>query len=112
MNRRWYQARLRWAVMADDEGLRHWKESIVMFRAGDDSRAFETALEIGRRQQHWIEEGDCGVATLLAEVVTLDCLGEHLPAVVEITIGDLAATERLPATHRFWPEAAFPPPSF
>ena len=46
---RWYQARLRWAVMADEgEGLRHWEESDCFFRSADWAAAFARALAIGR----------------------------------------------------------------
>jgi hypothetical protein len=47
----WYYARVRWAVMVEDLGLREWKESAFMLRAVDRKAAFKRALELGRRCQ-------------------------------------------------------------
>ena len=47
----WFHARLRWAVMAGGEGLRHWEESDCFFRSADWEAAFTRALAIGRGRQ-------------------------------------------------------------
>lgn len=112
MNRQWYLARLRWAVLAEQEGLRHWRESSVLFRGWDEREAFAKALKIGRSQEGVIDEGDQTVITRLAAVVTLDWLGSELPETVEIGWQDTVGEERLPVDHRFEPERRWPPPTF
>ena len=79
--RQWYQARIRWAEMVEGRGIRHWEEGLYLFRSEDREGAFRRALEIGEggqsggeeegRHRRWVE-------TRLAEVVTLDCLGDEL----------------------------------
>jgi hypothetical protein len=80
--RQWYQARIRWAEMVEDRGIRHWQEGVYVYRSEDREAAFRRALAIGEAGQsdgyqgtgqraRWVE-------TRLAEVVTLDCLGDEL----------------------------------
>ena len=80
--RPWYQARLRWAEMVEDRGIRHWEEGVYVFRSEDREEAFRRALEIGEAGQRKEYEGtgrrSRWVETRLAEVVTLDCLGDEL----------------------------------
>lgn len=112
MKQEWYLVRLRWAVLAEREGLRHWRESSVLLRGGDEREAFEKALKVGRNQENMIDEGDQSVVTRLAEVVTMDWLGTELPDTLEVGWQDLAAEERLPVDHQFEPERRWPPPTF
>ncbi|HET6217398.1 MAG TPA: hypothetical protein VFE27_10305 [Acidobacteriaceae bacterium] len=80
--RQWYRARIRWAEMVEGRGIRHWEEGVYVFRSEDRQGAFRRALAIGEagqsngyegtgRRTRWVE-------TRLAEVVTLDCLGDEL----------------------------------
>src|SRR6266545_1483633 len=80
--RQWYQARIRWAEMVEGRGIRHWEEGLYLFRSEDREAAFRRALEIGEGGQSGGEQESGrrtrGVETRLAEVVTLDCLGDEL----------------------------------
>ena len=112
MNGEWYQARLRWAVMADEEGLRHWEESVVLFRSADPQEAFQRALAIGhRRAGGWEEEGRF-VGLRLSEVVTLDRIGETIPDGWELISERHPATARVMDGDQFAPELRMPVASF
>ncbi len=109
---RWYQARLRWAVMADEgEGLRHWEESDCFFRSADWAAAFARALAIGRAQQGAHDEDTQYVETRLAAVVMLDCLGDD-PGVLMGESVTIMPVEPVGFEHVFRPEEVRPPPSF
>lgn len=108
----WFQARLRWAEMADDEGLRGWRESTVLLRSRDEEDAFEQAPRFGRRREGGREEGDRFVGLRLAEVVTLDRIGAVLPDVFEVAVEQRAPTAPLPDDHIFAPELRRPVASF
>lgn len=108
----WFQARLRWAVMADEgEGLRNWEESDCFFPSADWQTAFAKALAIGRSRQGGHEEDTQYVETRLAAVVTLDCLGAD-PDVLEGEIVSIVPSAPLGFEHEFRPEEVMPPPSF
>jgi len=80
--RQWYQARIRWAEMVEGRGIRHWEGGLYLFRSEDRDAAFQRALEIGEGGQSGGDEESARrtrwVETRLAEVVTLDCLGDEL----------------------------------
>jgi hypothetical protein len=108
----WYWAHLRWAVMVEGkEGLRHWAESGYLFLSEDQNTAFRRAVEIGRTREDAHQEGRRWVETRLAEVVTLDCLGNNQTE-FEVRLGAKKPSEQLPFEHVFDPEEATPPPMF
>src|ERR1017187_6144883 len=83
----WFYAKVRWAVMVEGRGIREWKEAGILFRSQDLDSAFRRALESGEGYQGGDEEGrrrPRWVETRLAEVVTLDCLGEELKDETEV----------------------------
>ena len=85
--RSWFQATVRWAVMVEGRGIRDWEEAVYLFRADDFISAFQRALAIGEGGQSGGEEGmrrPRWVETRLAEVVTLDCLGNELDEELEV----------------------------
>jgi len=58
MNKQWYYAQLRWAVMVEGKrGLREWKEAVHIFLSEDEKTAFQQALEIGRLGEDIHTEG-------------------------------------------------------
>jgi hypothetical protein len=112
--RQWYQARIRWAEMVEGRGIRHWEEGMYLFRSDDREAAFQRALEIGEggqsggeeegRRTRWVE-------TRLAEVVTLDCLGDELEEKeepLEVHWMRLPATEKIAFDHKFEPAKKAP----
>ena len=108
----WFQARLRWAVMADGgEGLRHWEESDCFFRSADWEAAFARALAIGWERQGGHDEDTQYVETRLAAVVTLDCLGAD-PSVLAGESVPIMPAEPVSFDRVFRPEEVMPPTSF
>jgi hypothetical protein len=108
----WYRAHLRWAVMVEGkEGLRHWEESVYLFLSEDQNTAFRRAVEIGRTREDTHQEGRRWVETRLAEVVTLDRLGNNRTE-IEVQLGTKKPSEQLPFEHVFDPEEVTPPPMF
>jgi hypothetical protein len=107
----WFYAKMRWAVMVEGRGIREWKEAGILFRSTDLDSAFRRALEIGEGYQGGGEEG-CRpprwVETRLAEVVTLDCLGEELKDETEVYWTHLPARQKVPFEHIFRPAAKQP----
>jgi hypothetical protein len=111
--RQWYQARIRWAEMVEGHGIRNWEEGLYLFRSEDRDAAFQRALEIGEggqsggheegaRRTRWVE-------TRLAEVVTLDCLGDELEGEpLEVHWTRLPATEKIAFDHKFEPAKKVP----
>ena len=112
MNKQWYYAQLRWAVMVEGkEGLREWKEAVHIFLSEDEKTAFHQALEIGRLGEDIHTEGRREVQTRLAEVVRLDYLGSGQTQ-FEVRLGSSKARERLPFDHVFNPEEHMPESPF
>ena len=112
MTMEWYQARLRWALMADGEGVRGWQESTLLFRSRDEEEAFQQALRFGRRREGGGDEDGRFVGLRLAEVVTLDRLGWVIPDEFEVVSERRAATEPLPDGYQIAPEQHRPVASF
>ena len=72
----WFHAKIRWAVLVEGKrGLRSWEESAYIFLSEDHEKAFQQALDEGRRHEHIRKEGRRLVATKLAEIVSLDWYG-------------------------------------
>ena len=111
--RQWYQARIRWAEMVEGRGIRNWEEGLYLFRSEDREAAFQRALEIGEGGQSGGDEESASrtrwVETRLAEVVTLDCLGEELEEdPLEVHWIRLPATEKIAFDHKFEPAKKAP----
>ena len=107
----WFYAKVRWAVMVEGRGIREWKEAGILFRSTDLDSAFRRALEIGEGYQGGAEEGTRRprwVETRLAEVVTLDCLGEELKDETEVYWAHLPARKKIPFEFIFRPAAKEP----
>jgi hypothetical protein len=108
----WFRAHLRWAVMVEGkEGLRHWEESVYIFLSEDHDTALRQALEMGRRREGGHQEGRRWVESRLAEIVTLDRLGDNATE-FEVGLGAKKPSEYLPFEHVFNPDGATPPPMF
>src|SRR5271157_5522650 len=99
----WYWAHLRWAVMVEGkEGLRHWVESVYVFRSDSREAAFREALELGYRRESLYKEGRRLVVRRLAAVVTLDSLGTN-PGPFQVDLGQKRPQQHLPCEHVFDP---------
>jgi len=113
--RQWYRVRIRWAEMLKGRGIRKGEEGLYLFRREDRKAAFRRALEIGEGGQSGGEEEGCRthwVETRLAEVVTLDCLGNELKEEPwEVHWMRLPARERIAFDHEFEPAKKIPPES-
>ena len=99
--------------MVERRGIRHWEEGLYLFRCEDREAAFHRALEIGEGGQSGGEETSGRrtrwVETRLAEVVTLDCLGDELEEEpLEVHWMRLPATEKLGFDHKFEPAKKAP----
>ena len=103
----WYRARLRWAEMVEGRGIRNWEEGLYLFRSEDRERAFARALEIGEGGQSGAEEHGRRtrwVETRLAQVVTLECLGDELEEdPLEVYYLRFPANEKISFDHKFQP---------
>jgi hypothetical protein len=98
--------------MVEGCGIRNWEEGLYLFRSEDRETAFVRALEIGEggqsggeeegRRTRWVE-------TRLAEVATLDCLGDELEEEpLEVHWMRLPATEKIAFDHKFEPAKKAP----
>ena len=112
--KRWFQARLRWAVMEEGRGLDHWLEAEHIFQSDSREAAFAEALRIGHSQEYVVVPDRGRVTTLehrLAEVVYLEEKGPA-PTAFEVSLGMIKATESLGFEHEFNPEGRIPEPAF
>jgi len=111
--RQWYRARIAWVGdggRARDSPLGRGRVPVPQ---EDREAAFQRALEIGeggqsggeeetRRCTRWVE-------TRLAEVTTLECLGDELDdEPLEVQWVRLPATERIAFDHKFEPAKKAP----
>jgi hypothetical protein len=111
-NQQWYRAHLRWAVMVEGkQGLKAWKDAVHFFLAEEEQTAFQQALEIGRRGEDIHEQGRRVIETRLAEVVSLDCLGNER-SWFQVELGSSKTRESLPFEHIFKPEEHMPESAF
>ena len=109
----WFHAQIQWAVLEEGKrGLRSWEESAYIFLSEDHEKAFQQALDMGRRHESFRKEGRRLVATKLAKIVSLDCYGANPSKFLLISGDSRKATEYLLFDHIFDPEGSFPPPSF
>jgi hypothetical protein len=108
----WFHAQIRWAVLQEGRrGLLYWKEPAYLFLSEDHQTAFQRALEEGHRHEQFTREGRRLISIRLAEIVSLDRLGQS-PSELLFAACCEKATDFLPFDHAFDPEATFPPPSF
>ena len=101
--------------MVEGRGIRNWEEGLYLFRSEDRERAFARALEIGEGGQSGGEEHGRStrwVETRLAEVATLECLGDELEEYpLEVYWLRLPAREKIGFDHNFEPGKQVPPES-
>jgi hypothetical protein len=108
----WFRAKIRWALLVEGrEGLRCWEESIHIFQSQNRDTAFQHALQIGWKQQSCHTEGRRWVEKRLAQVATLDDLGEDLKD-MEVIWYTEKPTEHLTFDHVFDPEGSKPDTMF
>ena len=111
----WFQARLRWAVMEEGQGLIRWREEEHIFLSESRELAFREALRIGYAEESSLipNEGDDlpVVDFRFAEVVYLEEQGVR-PGAFKVYLGEKEATERIDFDHVFAPEAREPQPIF
>jgi len=104
----WYYVHLRWAVMVEGkEGLRHWTESVYIFRSDTREQAFRQALQIGYQREGRGKEGRRLVEHRFAEVLLLDTLGTD-PRPFQVDLGSKPPGRHLPFEHVFCPEGSKP----
>jgi len=111
--KRWYAARLRFAVLTDRVGLERFVDSVVLLEALHRDQAFERALERGRaREQAYCSHDGLRVRWCLARVASLDEIpdedwnGVELMAIpVEPSVEDIHA---IGFDHTFAPELSRP----
>ncbi len=51
--RKWFQVRLRWAILKEGRGLHSWREAEHFFISKDWDTAFQEALRLGYQGEHW-----------------------------------------------------------
>ena len=79
--RQWYRARIRWAEMVEGRGIRNWEEGLVSVsqrrpRGGVPAGLGDRRRRAKRRGRREPAVARDGWRPGLAEVVTLDCLGD------------------------------------
>jgi hypothetical protein len=107
---KWFQARLRWAMMEEGRGLIRWQESEHIFRSDSRATAFQEALRIGRAKEYSLipdERNEVAIDYRFAEVTSLEEPGRECTA-FEVYLGERKATERIDFDHAFDPEAGVP----
>jgi hypothetical protein len=108
----WYYAHLRWAVMVEGkEGLRHWMESVYIFRSESRETAFRQALEMGYQREGLSKDGRRLVRHQFAAVLTLDALGQD-PWRFQVDLEVKKPEVHLPFEHVFDPAGTEPAPFF
>ena len=104
----WYYVHLRWAVMVEGkEGLRHWIESVHIFRSATREQAFRQALQMGYAKEGRSKEGRRLIEHRFAEVLMLDSVGTD-PRHFEVNLGRKRPGVHLPFEHVFCPEGSNP----
>ena len=111
--RRWFQARLKWAVLTQGRGLDHWRETERFFLSKDWDTAFQEALRIGYQGEYSLHPGrraariDCR----FAEVDYLEELGTDRTS-FEVDLGEKPGREAIGFDHQFDPARHVPAPIF
>lgn len=114
--RKWFQARLRWAVLKEGRGLDHWRETEYFLLSKDWDTAFQEALRVGYEGEHWLNpRPDLRNAPRLhcrfAEVRYLEELGTDQTS-FKVYLGEEPAREAMGFDHQFDPAARVPAPVF
>lgn len=115
--RQWYQARLKWAVLEQGQGLDHWRQAEHFFLSEDREAAFQEALRIGYAGEYSLiptsdqkkkaPSFDCR----FARVEYLEELGTGRTS-FEVYLGEQPASEAIGFDHEFDPAAHVPAPIF
>jgi hypothetical protein len=110
--RQWFEARLRWAVLDEKQGLTHWREAEHIFLSEDRDTAFQEALRIGYAGEFSVfptmedkraPTFDCR----FAKVESLEELGMERTAFT-VDIGEKPGHEAFGFDHEFDPAAHMP----
>lgn len=114
--RKWFQARLRWAVLKEGRGLDRWRESEQFFLSEDWETAFQEALRIGYEGECWLNPSPDLQKTprlhcRFAEVCYLEELGTGRTSFA-VFLGEKPARETLGFDHQFDPAGHVPAPVF
>jgi hypothetical protein len=114
--RKWFQARLRWAVLKEGRGLHHWRESECFFVSKDRETAFQEALRIGYEGECWLNPAPNRrnaprLHCRFAEVQYVEELGTD-PAAFKVYLGEKPAHEVIGFDHDFDPAGHVPAPIF
>jgi len=110
--RRWFQARLRWAVLEEGRGLDHWREAEHIYLSEDREAAFQEALRIGQAGEYSLspapdQEPGPSFDCRFAEVEYLEELAVG-PTSFEVYLGEKPAREAIGFDHAFDPAAHVP----
>ena len=108
MMKRWYYARMRWAVLEEGDGLREWQEAAICFKANNDVAEFKRALQLGRENEQSHQEGRVWVDKRLAEIVELDVLSDRR----QFEFVSKPADRHIDFEHLFEPEKSEPQAAF
>jgi hypothetical protein len=113
---KWFQARLRWAVLKQGRGLHRWRESEHFFLSEDRDTAFQEALRRGYEGECWLNPSpDQSHAPRLhcrfAEVRYLEEIGAD-PTSFTVYLGETPAGEAMGFEHEFDPAGGVPAPIF
>ena len=111
IERVWFSAKLRYAVLAERRGLRFYMDSVRLFRAEDYDQAFLRALDIGREgEQHYANADGEAVMWKLALVVSLDKIGSVIEDNQEVYSEPIEVSEAISEAfdREFHPEASQP----
>jgi hypothetical protein len=114
--RQWFQARLRWAVLEEGQGLCQWGEAEHIFLSEDREAAFQEALRLGYAGEYSLiptpDQKDAPtIDCRFAEVEYLEELGTGRAA-FEVYLGEKPAREGIGFEHEFDPAAQRAGPDF
>ena len=114
--RKWFQARLRWAVLKEGRGLHRWRESEHFLLSTDRETAFQEALRIGYAGECWLNptperRNGPRFHCRFAEVAYLEELGTERTS-FQVYLGERPAREASGFDHEFHPAARVPDPIF
>ena len=106
----WFGAKLRFAIIVEQLGLRHYMDSVILFEAEDFENAFNQALRIGRAKEQEYRNGDGQlVRWRLVEVLSLDKIKEENLDGAEICSEPVfTADPSVAIDHQFHPEISRP----
>ena len=111
--RKWFQARLKWAVLTEGRGLHHWREVERFFLSEDWETAFQEALRIGYQGEYSLHPARKAprIECRFAEVEYLEELGTNQTA-FQVDLGEKPGRESIGFDHQFDPAGREPAPIF